>query len=199
MTSLQSPIDLESGAPRPLPPLGFAYQRGRVDLTHAGVTLSVRCAEGSSIALEGRRYALGEFHFHTPAEHTVQGMRCEMEIHFKHKSEDGDTAAIAVLVLEGAQNEALGRLLDRMPTREGETKPPMGMDFDPGALLPAGRAHFRYDGSFTTPPYTEDVRWCVFTSPIEASARQMSLYRKLFAPNARPIQPTGDRDVVCSR
>ena len=76
--------------------------------------------------------------------------------------------------------------------------PPLGLPRF-GRLLPARRAHFRYDGSFTTPPYTEDVRWCVFTSPIEASARQLALYRKLFAPNARPIQPTGDRDVVCSR
>ena len=106
---------------------------------------------------------------------------------------------LAVLVLAGDRNEALERLFSRMPTREGRTAPPMGMEFDPERLLPWRREHFRYDGSRTTPPYDEGVRWCVFASPIEASARQIDTYHTHFPDHARALQPLDGRTIVRTR
>ena len=64
-------------------------------------------------------------------------------------------------------------------------------------LLPANLESFRYDGSQTTPPYAEGVKWVDLAQPLQMSAAEISAFSSLF-PNgdAREIQPLNGRIVL---
>ncbi len=64
------------------------------------------------------------------------------------------------------------------------------------ALFPASLDHFAYDGSLTTPPCSEGVRWLLLETPIELGAGQLAALRAAHAGNSRPVQPRNVRDVV---
>ncbi len=61
------------------------------------------------------------------------------------------------------------------------------------------RATYRYDGSLTTPPCSEGVKWVVFTTPIRLSAKQVGMFREILKGNNRPAQPLNNRAVVTER
>ena len=65
-----------------------------------------------------------------------------------------------------------------------------------GDLLPKTRAIYRYDGSLTTPPCSEQVSWFVMTAPIELSAEQISTVSTALPDNSRPVQPPNGRQLV---
>jgi carbonic anhydrase len=46
-------------------------------------------AEGDSLQMGDRTYALRQFHFHHLSEHLVEGKRFGMEAHFVHAAADG--------------------------------------------------------------------------------------------------------------
>lgn len=59
--------------------------------------------------------------------------------------------------------------------------------------------HYSYDGSLTTPPCTDGVRWFVWAKPDEASAQQLESLRGLFKnANSRPTQIINNRIVELS-
>jgi carbonic anhydrase len=60
-------------------------------------------------------------------------------------------------------------------------------------MLPETKATYRYSGSFTTPPCSEDVQRFVYAEPIELSKDQIKVFRKIFHGNNRSIQPLNDR------
>ena len=66
-------------------------------------------------------------------------------------------------------------------------------------LLPEDRRYFTFMGSLTTPPCTEDVLWLVLKQPQQASPEQLSIFQRLYPPNARPAQPAWGRIVKESR
>jgi carbonic anhydrase len=50
-----------------------------------------------------------------------------------------------------------------------------------------------YDGSLTTPPFTEGVAWRVLVRSNTLSAAQLAALRAVHDGNARPVQPMGAR------
>lgn len=64
------------------------------------------------------------------------------------------------------------------------------------ALLPENRAAFHYDGSLTTPPCTEQVKWTVFEMPIEMSKEQIEAFLQIFPDDHRPVQSLNNRKVI---
>jgi carbonic anhydrase len=72
--------------------------------------------------------------------------------------------------------------------------PAVKVDVD--ALLPSARATYRYDGSLTTPPCSEGVKWLVLTTPIELSPEQIGAFTRLISGNNRPVQPLNGRAVI---
>ncbi len=56
-------------------------------------------------------------------------------------------------------------------------------------LLPHITKSYRYDGSLTTPPCSEGVKWIVMQSPIQLSAAQIKKFTSLITANNRPVQP----------
>jgi carbonic anhydrase len=70
------------------------------------------------------------------------------------------------------------------------------VNVDVNKLLPANRASYRYDGSLTTPPCSEGVRWIVMTTPIQLSADQIKAFTAIIHDNNRPTQPLHGRPVL---
>jgi carbonic anhydrase len=193
----QSPIDLRrrrTAFVNRLPRVGFRYPESiDVTLVNTGspgefATVRADVPEGAAgIVLRGTRWDLLQFHWHTPSEHEVEGRHTPMEMHLVHSRADGALLVVAVFIERGRANSALGPVLRRLPSEPGATREVAGVRLRD--LLPDGRESFRYSGSLTTPPFTEPVRFVVMADPIEASRRQIGLFRELFPEgNSRETQ-----------
>jgi carbonic anhydrase len=110
-----------------------------------------------------------------------------MELHLVHQSATGRIAVIGVTYVEGHPNLALDAIIAALDDEDA----PESIDLR--LLVPRDRAHVAYEGSLTTPPYTEGVAWRVLIRPSTLSAAQLSSLRAVHDGNARPIQPMGDR------
>jgi carbonic anhydrase len=65
------------------------------------------------------------------------------------------------------------------------------------ALLPANRDYYRFNGSLTTPPCSEGVRWIVMKQPMTVSKAQIEQFQKTLGfANNRPVQPVLARPVL---
>ncbi len=190
----QSPIDISSPSKKDLPPIEFSYQPAKINLIYNGHTIEEKEEEGNYIRSEGKQFALKQFHFHAPSEHTVNGENTAMEMHLVHKAEDGAVAVIGVLIKQGQKNENFKTIWEYLPTPENSevqsNKTVNAID-----LLPENRDYYRYSGSFTTPPCTEDVDWFVLSTPIELSAEQIDQFKEIISGNNRPTQPLNKRTV----
>ncbi|MFN7923934.1 MAG: carbonic anhydrase family protein [Bryobacteraceae bacterium] len=120
---------------------------------------------GPSVTVSGdgppRTYALQQFHFHAPAEHTVHGKRAAMEIHFVHLYENGCTPpagdtrpglVIGALIGEGHPAPALERFFhDIGELPHDRSAVPAKVFVNLRDLLPHGSYTWRYDGGLTAP------------------------------------------------
>ena len=64
-------------------------------------------------------------------------------------------------------------------------------------LLPKEKAYYRFNGSLTTPPCTEGVRWLVLKESVMLSGSELqAIQQKMVFPNNRPVQKKNARIVV---
>ena len=190
----QSPIDLVGMVDADLPPIRFDYSATGTEVVNNGHTIQVAFASGSSIDLDGRTFALRQFHFHAPSENLVAGESFPMEAHLVHADSDGKLAVIAVMFSLGEANAALAEAWAKMPEAPGRNTLPTAISATD--ILPAERGYYRFNGSLTTPPCSEGVRWLVMKEPVSFSAAQLQRFTRTIAPNNRPIQPLNARVVL---
>ena len=193
----QSPLDIQTAASRqtPLPVLGFHYQRSDAEVVNNGHTVQVNFQAGNQLTVAGRNAELLQFHFHAPSEERFDGKAYPMDAHLVHKTADGKLSVVAVQFKKGEKNQALEKLLEALPDN-GQRK--TLKDFNPAALLPSDHTYYRYTGSLTTPPCSEQVSWQVLKQPVELSQKQIEAFRKLYKMNARPVQPLNGRVIELS-
>ncbi len=189
----QSPVDIPDSAALNPADITFNYQTAPLAILNNGHTIQVNYPPGSSITVGGKTYQLAQFHFHIPSEHELAGEHKDMEVHFVHKAADGELAVVGVLLVAGAENAALAPVFNNLPKQEQEAKPVEGVTVDAAAMLPAERTFYRYDGSLTTPPCTQDVKWHVMNTPVEMSQAQIDAFKAIFANDSRPVQALGAR------
>ena len=193
----QSPIDIVDPTPTKLPPITFNYQPTSLNIQNTGNTITVAYQKGSWIQVDGTKYHLLEFHFHVPSEHTVAGNMSDMEMHLVHKSENETLAVIGVLIKSGRVNTAFNTFWDYLPSAPGESEQIDEVVLNAFDLLPNRKRTYRYDGSLTTPPCSEGVKWFVLTTPIEMSHdSQIAAFKAVFFGNNRPVQPLNGREVL---
>ncbi|GKX60101.1 carbonic anhydrase [Leminorella grimontii] len=191
----QSPVNLTGAIKASMAPFKLSYKAGAKDMVNNGHTLQVDYAPGSFLEIDGIRFELKQFHFHTPSENLIEGQSFPMEIHFVHASEKGEITVLAVMVKEGKENPTLAALWKEMPKEGAQVDYQQSVNAQ--ALLPKGRHYYRFNGSLTTPPCTEGVRWLVLKDPIAASKAQIASFEKTMGhPNSRPVQPINARDVL---
>jgi carbonic anhydrase len=194
--SFQSPIALSTYRAPVFGSLRFDYRAiTPIRIVNDGITVNVSGVPSCSIQLDGERYELLQLHFHHPAEHTLDGARLDVEIHFVHRSAAGKFAVIGILARSGMEHEVLTAFLPGLP-QVANMDVVIGGLFYPEDLFPPGRAYARYLGSRTMPPCDEGVEWLVMSEPIELSPDQIAAVTAACPANARPLQPLNGRAVT---
>jgi carbonic anhydrase len=192
---IQSPIDIEFARGGQGQPLRFEYAGSATGVQNNGHTVQVDYGPGNVVTLDGRPYTLTQFHFHVPAENTIAGQRYPMEAHFVHADADGHLAVVAVMFEEGAPNRSLESLWKDLPASAG-ARHAVASSFAAASVYPGDLAYWRFDGSLTTPPCSEGVKWFVLRTPVSASREQIDALAKVLpGPNNRPVQPLNGRVV----
>ena len=195
----QSPIDISGSVEAVLKPLKFAYAAGTTEIVNNGHTIEVDYSPGSSVTVDGRAFELKQFHFHSPSENRIDGRQFPLEMHLVHADKDGNLAVVAVMFREGVASAALGKLWEKMPAKAGD-KNALPNAMSVAQLLPAERDYYRYNGSLTTPPCSEGVRWLVLKKVAVASKAQIDLFsRTVGHPNNRPLNPANARPILKER
>jgi carbonic anhydrase len=203
--SEQSPIDLTDAVGGSLEPVEIRtpslLQVTVLNQEHVfaaldnGHTIQINAATGETLTVGDQSYALVQFHFHAPSEHTVDGEHYPMEMHILHSSVDGKIAVIGVFIEEGALNPAVAPIWRQIPKGHGSEAT---LDLPGGLaneLFPADKRVYFYDGSYTTPPCSEGVKWFVMKEPIQLSREQIAEFLEVYEGNNRPVQALNDRRI----
>ncbi len=191
----QSPVDLNRFIDAKLPKLKIYYAGIAFDVINNGHTIKVNTQGRNEVIVDGKKFSLVQFHFHTPSENKINSKQFPMEAHFVHKSDDGEYLVIALMFEKGEENKALQKMLNDVSAKVGESKKLHEM-FNPGELFPRKLDYYRFEGSFTTPPCTEGVRWIVLKNPVTASKEQIEKMHKVMGNNNRPVQPLKARVIL---
>ncbi len=202
----QSPIDLTGATEIELPAVDIhtpseqevevLNQAGVINELDNGHTIQVNAKTSEKLTVGDKSYALVQFHFHAPSEHTVDGERFPMEMHFVHQATDGALAVVGVLIDEGAYNPGITPLWAHLPQGPGtETTieiPPGFADF----IFPdVGTGFYHYGGSLTTPPCSEGVKWYVRKTPTSLSKDQIAAFTAIYDHNNRTVRALNARTV----
>lgn len=200
----QSPIDIRAEdvvVVDQLPSLGFAYSKNTpLTIINTGspdeeaTIRAVVPAGAGQITVNGVTYKLLQFHWHTPSEHLIEGVGTPLEMHLVHQADDKSLLVVAIFIVQGERKPELDKIFAALPGTAGQTT--AVADFNLRKLLPENLASFRYDGSLTTPPFTEGVQFVVLEEAMEMSRQQIEGFLQLFPEgNSREVQPLNGRTV----
>lgn len=128
--------------------------------------------------------------FHHPSEHQIESQPHSLEMQIYHKSDDEQWLVLSYfLELNPAkideENNNFNDLIYFLNSKEKEYK------IDLKNLISNSQNYFFYEGSFTTPPCKEGLKWYVYKEPIYLSKNQINQIIKsaIFTNyNARNIQ-----------
>jgi carbonic anhydrase len=207
-----------------LKPIEFHYSGGLHLLMDNGHTIQVDIKNDENyIVINGQKYELLQFHFHAKSEHTLNGHAAKMEVHLVHKlvteapyggscvpaPEDGhkekskapqvQLAVIGVMIEPGSEAHPfikdLWSDLNAVKPNDGGIR--FRLDGPLSLVPPKGkRSYYRYNGSLTTPPCSENVLWTVMSEPIHFSAAQIKVFTDRYSNNARPVMKKARRFVL---
>ena len=150
-----------------------------------------------------------QFHFHAPSEHTVDGKYYDAEVHFVHTIKgSGSVNGVAQAEIPGA---VLGIFFD---VKEGGKAPNAFLDSLFNSIDTRGTAsasnvdirkflaavdmteYWSYDGSFTTPPCTEGIKWSVIKQVQSISPEQLARFTSRMAGNNAYAGGKGNNRVI---
>lgn len=158
-----------------------------------------------TLSYKGQTYRLAQFHAHwgstntDGSEHAIDFQKYAGEIHFVHYNTsyaslgDAMTEADGLLVWghflkvnteNQAEDPQLNAVLNAMNSIvESDAKVQTANSYSLKSLLPTSHPGFyqiyTYEGSLTTPPCYESVRWILNKTPILVSSTQMGWFRML--------------------
>ncbi|NVK22191.1 MAG: carbonic anhydrase family protein [Kangiellaceae bacterium] len=191
----QSPLNIDNMIEADLDGFDESYGAATGTIENTGHSAQFNINSGASIEVDDIDFALKQIHFHTPSEHTIDGDSFPMEAHLVHADENGNLAVVAVLFNEDELNRDLAQLWSFIPSASGQSNS-VPQPFDLNTLIPDEDDYYRYNGSLTTPPCTEGVRWLVMKEPLTASSGQIGKLQNMFGNNNRPVQPTNARPIL---
>ncbi|HHH51889.1 MAG TPA: carbonic anhydrase family protein [Campylobacterales bacterium] len=192
----QTPINIVATKDIDLPPLDLKYTQGSKSVVNNGHTVQVNIKNGNTLNIDGVPYELKQFHFHTPSENHINGKSFPLEAHFVHATKDGKLAVVAVLFKVGTMNPTLTKIIKTFPLEENK---PAKLDLSKeyvDVVMPPKREYYKFMGSLTTPPCSEQVKWFVLKTPQTASKKQIeAMHKEINKNNNRPIQPNNGREI----
>jgi carbonic anhydrase len=192
----QSPINLTDLTEAEMEPLKLQYRALSQDFINNGHTIQVNFGEGSILTIDNKEFELKQFHFHTPSENQIDGKNYPMEAHLVHANKDGSLAVISVMFKEGKSNPYFQKLVEKLPKKAEDNNDMKEEKLNAYDMLPKNKDYYRFNGSLTTPPCSEGVRWVVMKTPVEMSKEELESFSKILKNNNRPVQPTNARKIL---
>jgi carbonic anhydrase len=191
----QSPINISKATDTELRPLSFKYRRSKkLTILNNGHAIQINQRKGSLLFIDDAEFDLLQIHFHSPSEHTINGESFPMEAHFVHRDKDGNLGVVSLMLKVGAHNATLGKIWKVMPKTKKKER--LSLGYNIAELLPADKSYYKYAGSLTTPPCTENVTWIVLKTPIEIDSTQLKTYRAIMHHTNRPLQKRNSRAIL---
>lgn len=229
----QSPVDISSNHPVVLDSrLGeftFQYSSESQDggvLSNTGLGWNVRVASSENIVKGGfmsGNYILDHYTMHWgESEHTIDGERYHGELQMYHRHhqypdwgqavhQPAGVVVVAVLLQVGDDQPVteLDKIVKYLPKIEMKGEEVVMEDnLDLVRMLPGGRDFFVYNGSLTTPDFTETVTWVLMRDSVMVSAETIGAMTSLkygvetesprMMNNCRKQVMLGDRQVLSS-
>lgn len=206
---MQSPIDLRNDRVtigRHLKRLKRSYKPTNTTVRNRGHDIMLRwVGGGGTIQINNTEYVLQQCHWHAPSEHTIDGKKFALELHMVHQSADNQTAVVGIMYIIGRPDTFLQELMDHIGSvvRTDELEERSTGVLDPRHIKIGSRKYYRYIGSLTIPPCTEDVVWTISRKVRTVSREQVRLLREAVddetKTNARPVQSLNDHVVQLYR
>ncbi|KFO27433.1 Carbonic anhydrase 6 [Fukomys damarensis] len=198
----QSPIDLQrrkvrfNSALRALDLEGYGDdEAGQFPVTNNGHTVQISLPSSMRMTgPDGTVYRAVQMHYHwggesfevSGSEHTIDGMRRAMEIHVVHynakyesyevaKDAPGGLAVLAAFVeAENAENTYYSSFISNLASIKHAGQSTVLHGLSVLNMLPQDLFHYySYEGSLTTPPCTQNVRWFVLADSVKISNVQV--------------------------
>lgn len=117
-----------------------------------------------------------------------------MEAHFVHQNKAGEFAVVAMMFKPGKADKTVAALWESLPMKKGDSAKLSASALKAIESTSKLSKYYRFNGSFTTPPCTEGVRWIVSETPMTVSEEQVkALQAALKHPNNRPVQDLNAR------
>ncbi len=166
--------------------LKFFYQDSDVEKSRLNYVLHSEFFDREFILRGKKKYFTRYFEFHHPSEHLINGEPNSLEMQIAHKSDDEQWLIIAIFLEVGKENNPrIDQVIKFLQSKEKGGKINLSKIVKPDDKI------FYYDGSFTTPPCREGVKWYVMKTPITISKEQMNTIIKssiFVKSNARKVQ-----------
>jgi carbonic anhydrase len=188
----QSPIAIHTSKTfaSSVPEVFLELEQFKPIVTNDGHNIIVESQGGDgNILYSGKTYKFGEMRIHQGSGHTIDDRQFPIEAHFVLASEASD-----LFVLEGPSNPTLQTIIDNAPSSKGQKS--VDLIIDPMQLIPIDNRFFRYKGSLTVPPCTENVTWHIYKQTMTVSKSQIEELSRLYSNNFRPAQPLNRRYVL---
>ena len=190
----QSPLNIKGPFEKAHFGVAPDYKPGQLKIVNNGHSIQVNVPPGSKLRIDSKPFELVQFHFRRPSENLIDGQPAAMVAHFVHKNEAGRIAVLAVMFKVGNENPGIRKLWTHAPQKEGPEIAPEGVMFNPANLLPREYEFYSYEGSLTTPPCTEGVRFFILKSQVNIAREQVEQFP--FKMNARPVQAQNGRAIA---
>src|SRR5471030_2250451 len=78
----QSPVDIHAALKVHPNPLMINYKLAPNSVINNGHSIQVNVKQGDVLMLDGEKFVLQQFHFHSPSENTINGKFFPLEAHF---------------------------------------------------------------------------------------------------------------------
>ncbi|KAM6578909.1 hypothetical protein CsatB_030746 [Cannabis sativa] len=202
--TMQSPIELLDQRVRLVTSLGrlkTRYTPSNATLRNRGHDMMLKWTSNTAgfVELNRTQYFLQQIHWHSPSEHTINGRRYDLELHLVHQSLTGQLAVIGIMYQIGVADSFLtsmeGHLMHAVSNRTYQER--FVGRVDPTLIKFGSRRYYKYVGSLTVPPCTQNVIWLVVREVRTVARGQVSLLHVAVNDgsdtNARPIQHTHGR------
>ncbi|KAH6814033.1 alpha carbonic anhydrase 7, partial [Perilla frutescens var. frutescens] len=165
---MQSPIDLLHQRVQTVSNLGRLdrnYKPANATFINRGHSIMLKWRnDAGHMKINGSMFHLKQCHWHSPSEHSLDGTKFDLEIHLVHVSDDNRTAVIGIMYKIGHPDSSLSMLTRDFEalaeTRQVEKY--IGI-IDPNFIKFGSKKYYRYTGSLTTPPCTQNIIWTIET------------------------------------
>ncbi|KAK6139840.1 hypothetical protein DH2020_026415 [Rehmannia glutinosa] len=208
----QSPINIVTDQVvinKKLKPLVRNYHAVNVTLVDNKFTVAIEYPDHTGgIIVDDKPYSLKQMHWHSPSEHRINGNRFAAELHMVHVSDDGNVSVVATLFKYGQPDPLLTKIHNKLNelaynVKSQETISPITIgQFHPAELRKTSRKYYRYIGSSSVPPCSENLMYLVLGKRTSrgsqgSSGHWMQVQRQALSTNQRKTRG-GVRGFQCS-